>query len=61
MPGALSYFDGLANTLAMANSYFGLIRQAGASHADQARLARSVLKRGHCVNKAFTQTYPTSR
>jgi len=44
-----------------ANSYFGLLRQASSSHADRARLAQAVLKRGHCVNASFTQTYPSER
>jgi RNA-directed DNA polymerase len=42
-----------------ANSYFGLLRQAGASHVDRAQLANSVRRRGHSVNKQFTQTYRT--
>jgi len=41
----------------VANSYFGLLRQADSSHADRAHLARAVLRRGHCVNQAFTKTY----
>jgi RNA-directed DNA polymerase len=41
---------------AVANSYFGLLRQAD-SHTDRARLARAILKRGKCVNATFTQTY----
>jgi hypothetical protein len=41
-----------------ANSYFGLLRQATHSHADRARLANAVRDRGHCVNRALTQTYP---
>ena len=45
-----------------ANSYFGLLRQAPASHHDRARLANVVRRRGHSVNRALTQTYrlPTS-
>jgi RNA-directed DNA polymerase len=39
------------------NSYFGLLRQSDASHADRARLAKALLKRGHTVNKQFTKTY----
>jgi len=50
-----------ADLLATANSYFGLLRQSTHSHADRARLAAAVLARGHSVNRAFTQTYPTSR
>jgi retron-type reverse transcriptase len=40
-----------------ANSYFGLLRQASASHQDRAALARAVLRRGHCVNQAFTKAF----
>lgn len=40
-----------------ANSYFGLLRQAPASHLDRTRLANVLMKRGHCVNKEFTKTY----
>ena len=46
-----------ADVFVSANSYFGLLRQAGSSHADRAVLARAVLRRGHCVNHAFTKTY----
>lgn len=42
-----------------ANSYFGLMRQASASHHDRARLANLVRRRGHAVNRALTQTYRT--
>ena len=41
----------------IANSYFGLLGQASHSHADRARLANAVRDRGHCVNRALTQTY----
>jgi len=40
----------------VANSYFGLIRQASASHSDRARLAKAVLGRGHAVDRNFTRT-----
>lgn len=40
-----------------ANSYFGLLRQATHSHAERARLARVVLERGHCVDRALTKAY----
>lgn len=43
--------------LATANSYFGLLGQATASHQDRAQLARLLLRRGHTVNAALTQTY----
>lgn len=45
----------------MANSYFGLLRQATASHHDRSLLANVVRDRGHMVNAAFTQTYSRSR
>ena len=41
----------------LANSYFGLLRQAPASHHDRARLANVVRDRGHIVDAAFTKTY----
>lgn len=44
----------------IANSYFGLVGQSTASHTDRARIARAVLRRGHAVNKQFTQTYRSS-
>jgi retron-type reverse transcriptase len=42
---------------ASANSYFGLLRQASASHHDRAGFAKALLKRGQTVNKKFTKTY----
>ena len=44
----------------VANSYFGLMGQAPASHTDRARLGRVVMDRGHLVNRALTQTYRRS-
>lgn len=41
----------------MANSYFGLLRQASANHHDRARLANVVRDQGHAVDAAFTKTY----
>nr|WP_262924590.1 RNA-directed DNA polymerase [Pseudomonas guariconensis] len=41
-----------------ANSYFGLLGQASHSQKDRAALANLVLRRGHVVNGALTQTYP---
>ncbi len=41
----------------LANSYFGLLRQAGASHHDRARLANVVHSRGHAVDASFTKTF----
>lgn len=43
--------------LATSNSYFGLLGQATASHHDRAQLARLLLRRGHTINAALTQTY----
>jgi len=40
-----------------ANSYFGLLRQASASHQDRASLARAVLARGHAVESNFTKAF----
>lgn len=45
---------------ATANSYFGLLRQATASHADRAALANVLRRRGHCIDKALTKTYRRS-
>ena len=42
---------------AMANSYFGLLRQAPASHHHRAQLANVVRERGHSINSQFTKTY----
>ncbi|PXW28219.1 hypothetical protein [Paraburkholderia caballeronis] len=41
----------------VANSYFGLLRQASASHHDRALLANVVRGRGRAVDAAFTKTY----
>jgi RNA-directed DNA polymerase len=46
-----------ADVFASANSYFGLLRQSSSSHADRAELARAVMRRGHCVNQAFTKAF----
>ena len=46
-----------ADLFETANSYFGLLRQAGHSHHDRARLANVLRRRGHCINKQFTKTY----
>jgi hypothetical protein len=43
--------------LPVANSYFGLLGQAPASHHDRARLANVVRGCGHAVNKALSKTY----
>src|ERR1700687_3155155 len=42
---------------AMANSYFGLLRQATANHRDRALLANVVRHRGHSVNRDLTKTF----
>ncbi|AJY40358.1 RNA-directed DNA polymerase [Burkholderia humptydooensis] len=44
----------------MANSYFGLMRQASASHYDRAQLANVVRSRGKAVDGALTKTYRSS-
>jgi RNA-directed DNA polymerase len=54
--GSMDASDVFAST----NSYFGLLRQSPCSHLDRAALARAVLRRGHCVNQAFTKTYRKS-
>lgn len=41
--------------IARTNSYFGLLRQAPASHADRARLAHAVRDRGLAVDRALTK------
>jgi RNA-directed DNA polymerase len=45
-----------AELLTTANSYFGLLRQATASHGDRARLAKAILRRGRPVDRTFTKT-----
>ncbi|WP_428421909.1 RNA-directed DNA polymerase [Methylibium sp.] len=44
----------------VANSYFGLLRQATHSHADRARLANAVRRRGHCVAADLTRCFRTT-
>lgn len=39
------------------NSYFGLLRQASASHHDRARLANVVRSRGKAIDRDLTKTY----
>ncbi|MBN3832913.1 RNA-directed DNA polymerase [Burkholderia sp. Ac-20344] len=41
----------------VANSYFGLLRQATASHHDRAQLANIVRSRGYAVDRDFTKSY----
>ena len=43
--------------LEVGNSYFGLISQASHSHTDRARLSKSLMKRGQCINADLTKTY----
>lgn len=45
---------------ATANSYFGLLRQASHSHADRARLANLIRRRGHCIAGDLTKTFRPS-
>lgn len=40
-----------------ANSYFGLLRQAGSSHHDRTELANLLRTRGHTIKADFTKTY----
>jgi len=42
---------------ATANSYFGLLRQAGHSHQRRADLANTLRYRGHCIKADLTKTY----
>ncbi len=42
---------------ATANSYFGMLGQATASHHDRARLAKVVLGRGRAVDRDFTRSF----
>ncbi len=39
------------------NSYFGLARQATASHSDRARIANAARRRGHSVKADLTKAY----
>lgn len=45
----------------LANSYFGLLRQATASHHDRARVAKAVRMGGHAVDMFLTKAYPGHR
>jgi len=47
--------------LQTSNSYFGLLRQATHSHAERARLANVLRRRGHCVSGALTKAYRTTK
>ncbi len=46
-----------AQLMPVANSYFGLLRQATASHHDRGQLANVVRSRGRAVSAAFTKAY----
>lgn len=46
-----------ADLTQVANSYFGLLRQASASHEDRAQLANIIRARGRAVDADFTKTY----
>ena len=58
---AISRAQGVASkeVFTTTNSYFGLLRQTGASHGDRARLAKVALLRGRTVNSNFTKIYQT--
>ncbi len=43
------------------NSYFGLARQATASHHDRTEIANAARWRGHCVKADFTKAYQERR
>lgn len=45
----------------IANSYFGLLRQASHSHKDRAQVANALLRRGFSVDCALTKTFPPRR
>ncbi len=49
-----------AETFEMANSYFGLLRQASKSHHDRTKIANALRGRGHAINKKLTKTYRKS-
>jgi hypothetical protein len=40
-----------------ANSYLGLVRQAGRSHQEQVAVARAILQRGHAVDGGLTKAF----
>ncbi len=40
-----------------ANSYFGLLRQSSHSHADRARMANLLRRRGHSIDRYLTKTF----
>ncbi len=56
---ALHRIEGMApaDTFAAGNSYLGLVRQARHSHADQARIANALRRRGHAVAGDLSKIY----
>jgi RNA-directed DNA polymerase len=54
---ALVRLAGAEDVWTSANSYFGLLRQASRSHADRARLANLVRRRGHAVDGELTKAF----
>lgn len=46
-----------ADLMQVANSYFGLLRQATASHEDRARLANVLRSRGHSIDRDLVKTF----
>ncbi len=45
------------DVMPVANSYFGLLRQASHSHTDRAHFANAVRARGHSINGDLTKTF----
>ena len=50
-----------ADLLEVANSYYGLLRQAQHSHHDRARLSNALRRRGHTIEGGLTKTYRTKQ
>jgi retron-type reverse transcriptase len=50
-----------ADLFEVANSYFGLLGQAGKSHHDRAKLANALRYRGHTIKADLSKTYRTPR
>ncbi|WP_375861424.1 hypothetical protein [Burkholderia stagnalis] len=46
-----------ADLMPVANSYFGLLRQATASHEDRAQLANVLRSRGHSIDRDLVKTF----
>ncbi len=47
-----------ADLVPAVNSYLGLVRQASHSRKEQATIARSAMRRGHCVDGELTKAFP---